>query len=199
MQLVKAFTQLPNVYILKRYTRDVRSFIEWDQNDMQKDGQDVNRADMRFAKLVPIVIGIVRANTKSDYACEEAYERSTTLRALIETIPVSVSRSAPTGDEGTDVNVEGDYTVAIVAPPASQTKGCGPGRSNLQNEVTGGAQCTSTYKCKRTVDGHEVIGSRSCGVCGLKGHYMTTCPMNPKRSCMVEKRGISRGGVRKRG
>jgi hypothetical protein len=57
MHHIKAFTQLhikkiPNAYILKRYTRGARSFIEWDPNDMPKDGQDKNRADMRFAKLV---------------------------------------------------------------------------------------------------------------------------------------------------
>jgi hypothetical protein len=42
---------------------------------------------------------------------------------------------------------------------------------NFRNEVTGGGQCTRTYKRKQTVDGQEVIGSRSYGVCGLKGHY----------------------------
>jgi hypothetical protein len=140
MHLVKAFTQLhvmkiPNVYILKRYTRDARSFVEWDQNDMLKDGQDGNREEMRFAKLVPVVMGITRVDTKSDYACEVAYEKSTALRALIETIPANVTRSVPTGNERTAVNVEGDYTVAIAAPSVLQTKGCGPSRSNLQNEV----------------------------------------------------------------
>jgi hypothetical protein len=24
-----------------------------------------------------------------------------------------------------------------------------------------------------------VIGSRKCGICDLKGHYSTTCPLNP--------------------
>jgi hypothetical protein len=78
MHLVKAFTQLhvkkiPNVYILKWYTCNAKSFIECDRNDMPKDGQDGNRADMWFAKFVPVVIGITRACTKSDYPCEEAY------------------------------------------------------------------------------------------------------------------------------
>jgi hypothetical protein len=131
MHLVKAFTQLhvrkiPNGYILKRYTRDARSFVQWDRNDMPKDGQDGNREDMRFAKHVLVVMDISRTSTKFDYACEEAYEKSTALRALIETIPANVTRSIPIGDEGTDVNVEGDYMVAIVAPPVSQTKGRGP-------------------------------------------------------------------------
>jgi hypothetical protein len=88
------------------------------------------------------------------------------------------------------VNVEGNFIVAIVAPPVTQTKGRGPGRSNPQSEVTGGTKHTSTYKYKRTIDGHEVIGSRNCGVCGLKGHYLTTCPRNPNRSRAMEKREL---------
>jgi hypothetical protein len=84
MHLVIAFTQLyarkiPSGYILQRYTRDARSFVEWDQNDMTKGGQDGNREDMRFAKLAPVVMGIARAGTKSDYACDEAYEKSAAL------------------------------------------------------------------------------------------------------------------------
>jgi hypothetical protein len=39
----KVFTQLlirkvPNKYILKCYTRDGRSFVEWDRNDVVKGG-----------------------------------------------------------------------------------------------------------------------------------------------------------------
>jgi hypothetical protein len=204
MHLVKAFTQLhvrkiTNGYILKWYTRDARSFIEWDRNDMPKGGQDGNREDMRFGKLVPVLMGIARAGTKSDYVCEEAYEKSTVLRALIESIPANVTRSVPMDNGGPDVNVDGNLTVCIAAPPLSQTKGCGCGRSNLESEVGGSVIRTSTYKHKLTVDGQEVIGSSNCGVCGLKGHYLTTCPRNPNRSHAVEKKGTSRGGARKRG
>jgi hypothetical protein len=91
VHVVKAFTQLhvrkiPSAYILKQYTRDVRSFIEWDRNDMLKGRHDGNREDMRFTKLVLDVMGITRVGTKSDYACEEAYEKSASLRDLIGSI-----------------------------------------------------------------------------------------------------------------
>jgi hypothetical protein len=69
-----------------------------------------------------------------------------------------MTRSVPTGNEGTHVNVEGDYMVAIAVLPVSQTKGRGPGRSNLQSEVTSSVKCTSTYKRKRTVDGCNTPG-----------------------------------------
>jgi hypothetical protein len=51
---------------------------------MPKGGQDGNREDMRFAKLVPVVMGIARVGTKSNYVCEEAYEKPMALRALIK-------------------------------------------------------------------------------------------------------------------
>jgi hypothetical protein len=64
-------------------------------------GWDRNKEEMQFAKFVPVAMGIARAGTKSDYASEEAYERATTLRALIETIPTNMTRAAPQCDEGT--------------------------------------------------------------------------------------------------
>jgi hypothetical protein len=204
MHLVKAFTRLhvrkiPSAYILKRYTHDARSFIEWDRNDMPKGGQDGNREDMRFAKLVAVVMGIARVGTKSDYVCEEAYEKSAALRDLIESILVNVTRSVPTDNGGHDVNLDSTLTVAIAAPPLSQTKGCGRGRRNIESEIGGNMIRTSMYKRKLTVDGQEVICSRSCGVCGLKGHYLTTCPRNPNRRWAVEKKRTNQGGARKRG
>jgi hypothetical protein len=47
--------------------------------------------------------------------------------------------------------------------------------------------------------GQCVIGSQKCGICDLKGHYSTTCPLNLARSCAAEKRGSTSGGMRKRG
>jgi hypothetical protein len=164
MHLVKAFTQLhirkiPNGYILKRYTRDVRSFVEWDWNDMPKGGQYGNREDMRFTNLVPGVMGIARAGTKSDYACEEAYEKAMDLRTLIESISANVTRLVPRDNGGADVNVDSNLMVAIAAPPLSQTKGCGRGRSNIVSEVGDSAIVRSTYKHRQTIEGQEVIGS----------------------------------------
>jgi hypothetical protein len=204
MHLVKAFTQLhvrkiPSAYILKRYTHDARSFVEWDRNDMPKDGQDGNREDMRFAKLVPVVMGIARVGTKSDYACDEAYEKSTALRDHIDSIPVNVTQLVPTDNAVPDVNLDRTLMVAIAAPPLSQTKGRGHGRRNSDSDVGGSTIRTSTYKRKLTVNGQEVNGSQSCKVYGFKCHYLTTCPRNPNRSRAVDKKGTDRGDARKRG
>jgi hypothetical protein len=142
MHLVKAFTQLhvrkiPSAYILKRYTRDVRSFVEWDQNDMPRGGQDGNMEDMRFVKLVVVVLFFARARTKLDYACDEAYEKSAALKDVIDSIPANMTRSVPTDHGGPEVNFDSTLTVAIAAPPLSQTKGHGHGRRNRESEVGG--------------------------------------------------------------
>jgi hypothetical protein len=50
-----------------------------------------------------------------------------------------------------------------------------------------------------TASGQCVIASQKCGICDLKGHYATTCPLNPARSHAAKKRGSASGGVRKRG
>jgi hypothetical protein len=140
MRLIKAFTQLhirkiPSAYILKRYTHDARSFVEWDQNDMPRGGQDGNREDMRFAKLVPTVMGIARAGTKSNYACDEAYEKSAALRDLIDSILANMTWSVPTYNACLYVNLDSTLTVAITTSPLSQTKGRGHGRRNGKCDV----------------------------------------------------------------
>jgi hypothetical protein len=99
MHLVKAFTHLqikkiPIKYILKRYTWNARSYVEWDKNDMVKGGLGANQEQMWFTKLVPVVMGIARAGSKSDYAYEEALNRATELQALIETIPANVTKAS---------------------------------------------------------------------------------------------------------
>jgi hypothetical protein len=145
---VKAFTQLhvrkiPSAYTLKQYPHDARSFVEWDRNDMPKGGQDGNGEDMRFAKLVPVVMGVARAGTKLDYACDEAYEKSIALRDLIDSIPANVTRSVPIDNAGPDVNLDSTLIVAIAAPPLSQTKGL------VMAGETVTAIRTSTYRSQK--------------------------------------------------
>jgi hypothetical protein len=85
---------------------------------------------------------------------------------------VSTEEALPTrtmGDGDGDVCVEAP---ALVAPPVSQTKGRGANRWT---------------KCKQTEDGHVIISGCLCGHCGLKGHYLTTCPSNLNRSRAAER------------
>jgi hypothetical protein len=48
---------------------------------------------------------------------------------------VNVTRAVLTDNGGPDVNLDSTLTVAIVAPPLSQTKGHGRGRRNIESEV----------------------------------------------------------------
>jgi hypothetical protein len=76
MHLVKVFTQLqikkiPSKYILKHYSRDARSIVDCDRNDIVKGGRDGTEEETRFAKLVPLMMGIARVGSKSDYICDQ--------------------------------------------------------------------------------------------------------------------------------
>jgi hypothetical protein len=95
--------KIPNKYILKRYTWDARSFVEWGRNDVVKGGQDENNEQLWFAKLVSVVMDIVRVGSKSEYAYEKTLVRANALRALIETIPANVTTTSNTPNEGPDV------------------------------------------------------------------------------------------------
>jgi hypothetical protein len=100
---------------------------------------------------------------------------------------VSIEEALPTrtmGDGDGDVCVEAP---ALVAPPVSQTKGRGANRWTKCNEESAARHSTSTYKCKQTEDGHVIISGCLCGHCGLKGHYLTTCPSNLNRSRAAER------------
>jgi hypothetical protein len=88
-----------------------------------------------------------------------------------------------------------DNQIALLEPQMSQTKGRGSRRYSNRNASGAGWPSTSTYKCKRT----EIIGDRSCGTCGVKGHYTTTCPLDPKRSHAVERKSMNKGTRGKRG
>jgi hypothetical protein len=191
----------PSKYILKRYTRGARSIVEWDRNDMVKGSRDGSNEQVRFVKLIPVVMGIARAGSRSEYAYEKALERSKSLRNLIEIIPANVTVATDTcepdssvGQEDVNMDMTVGNTVVFVAPPISGTKGHGCSKRKVHNEGPAITQYTSTYKCKVTTSVQCVIGSRKCGICDLKGHYATTCPLNLARSRAAEKRGSASVG-----
>jgi hypothetical protein len=133
----------------------VRFIVVWDRNDVVKDSLHGSNEQMRFVKLVPVVMGIARAGSKSEYAYEEALKRSKTLRNLIETIPTNVTTAtniyepdSSVGGEEANMDMTVGNTIAFAAPPISQTKGCGSSKRKVHNEGSALTQCTSTYKCR---------------------------------------------------
>ena len=140
MHLVKAFTHLqikkiPSKYILKRYTRDAKSFVEWDRNDMVNSRQDGMEEQLRFTKLVPVAMGLARAGSKSDYAYEETLKRATSLRALIETIPANVTTSDAMPSQSPNVAEAWDSQVPMSASPISRIKGRAPEKRKQPTEA----------------------------------------------------------------
>jgi hypothetical protein len=100
---------------------------------------------------------------------------------------------------GGDVEETCGSQIAVLELPMSQTKGHGTRRYGNRSALGAEQPSMSTYKSKRTEGGMEIIGERSCRTCGVKGHYTTTCPRDPNRSRVVERKGMNRGTRGKRG
>jgi hypothetical protein len=120
------------------------------------------------------MMGIARVGSKSDYRCDETWTRGTSLKEHIETIPTNVVRvgaraGCSIGVAGSDVEETCGSHIALLELSMSQTKGLGTGRYGNCGASNAERASTSTYKCKRTEGGMEIIGERSCGTCGVKG------------------------------
>jgi hypothetical protein len=73
---------------------------------MVKGSRDGSNEQVRFVKLIPVVMGIARAGSRSEYAYEKALERSKSLRNLIETIPANVTVATDTCEPDSSVGRE---------------------------------------------------------------------------------------------
>jgi hypothetical protein len=76
MHIIKAFTHLqvqsiPERYILKRYTRNARSVVSWDRHDMRVGGH-CDTEQLRLSKMLPKLMRLGRAGSKSDRAYAKA-------------------------------------------------------------------------------------------------------------------------------
>jgi hypothetical protein len=89
--------------------------------------------------------------------------------------------------------------ISLLEPPMSQTMRRGTRRYCNRNASGVEWPSTSTYKRKQMEGGTKIIGDRSRGTCGVKGHYTTTCPLNTKRNRAVERKGVNKGTRQKRG
>jgi hypothetical protein len=114
-------------------------------------------------------------------------------------VRVDLGTGCSTGAAEGNVQETCENQIALLEPPMSQTKGHETSRYSNHNASGAKRPSISTYKHKRMECGTEIIGDRSCDTCGVKGHYTTTCPLNPKRSHVVERKGMSRGTRGKRG
>jgi hypothetical protein len=86
---------------------------------MVKGGRDDNQDQMRFAKLIHVVMGIARTGSRSDYAYQLALEKSNELKNLLETVPINATTMSSGGVGSEDVVAQHEEALAIVASPVS--------------------------------------------------------------------------------
>ncbi|CAO2189260.1 unnamed protein product [Urochloa humidicola] len=76
MHIIKAFTHLqvrtiPEKYILKMYTRDAATNVHWDRHDTVRIGKEASKENARLSKLIPKLMSLGRAGSRSDEAYVE--------------------------------------------------------------------------------------------------------------------------------
>ncbi|CAL4906891.1 unnamed protein product [Urochloa decumbens] len=184
MHIIRAFTHLqvrriPESYILKRYTRDTRQEVEWDRHDGVRIGGHASKEQTRLSKLLPKLMKLGRAGSRSDRACTEVNRLLDKITPGVEMFPRSIDHESSDPGQSSSGSVVTGTTVLsdgrlVLEPPVSRTKGRSPGkqpRNNVDNELDGNALSTYTK---------ENYGDRECHCCGVRGtHYSTTCPVNP--------------------
>ncbi|CAL4995202.1 unnamed protein product [Urochloa decumbens] len=218
--LVKAFTYLqldniPSDYIMKRYTRGARSVVMWDRHDIVTTELGCESDQYKTRKLVQIAMAAVRACRKTSIGFGRGCEQLTALAEWAETIAADTGPSnvgdcasaqdmtCQTGSEDPgDNRIEQDVVNGSKdeprAPPVTdevQISGCAPKEARTKGRKRGGKQVVDDPS------GSKEQGKRTCGYCGMLGHYSTGCALNPENES--KKRGASgslRGKMgRKRG
>lgn len=224
MHLIRAFTHIqvrhiPEKYILKRYTREARVDVQWDRHDGVRMGSEASQEQTRLSKLLPKLMKLGRAGSRSDRAFDETDRQLDVIIPGIEMFHRSnrVEQTQPTSEtpggqssdsaEQTTANTNDSpqssvltQEMLLLEPHVSRTKGrdsakerknCAPSESN--------GNPLSTYS-------KQNYGNRQCSICGVRGtHYSTTCPLNPDRSTAAEARANKKGSkanvgqARKRG
>ena len=76
MHIIRAFTHLqarkiPEKYIQKRYTRSARQEVTWDRHDGVLIGPAASQEQTRMSSLLPKLMKLGRAGSRSDRACQE--------------------------------------------------------------------------------------------------------------------------------
>ncbi|CAN6363508.1 unnamed protein product [Urochloa humidicola] len=208
--------RIPEEYILKRYTRNAREEVPWDRHDAVRIRPEASKEQTRLSKLLPMLMRLGRAGSKSDRAYDETVRLLEKITPSIEMIQrsaddnsmeIGAPRIGPSASAPNNSQESADPSSAVlqeriklIEPLVSCTKGRKPGNQKkniVVPQIEGNPH--STYKKKN-------YGNKECHYCGVRGsHYTTTCPRNPNRSNAAEKCSNKRsaethdGPPRKRG
>ena len=209
MHIIRAFTHLqvrdiPEKYIFKRYTRDAMQYVPWDRHDGVRIGAAASQEQARMLKLMPKLMQVGRAGSRSDRACEETDRQLDRILPGIEMFRSTEDTAPSTGPSTTN---PADEDNAADGSPASGPSGTGsaitqadgsPGSGNtssvlLHNDVllveppvtrTKG-RSPHTKKRKNEVENQqggnplstytkENYGNRMCSSCGVAGTHYST-------------------------
>jgi len=176
---IRAFTHLQGRrilerYILKRYTRDEREEVTWDRHDGVRIGAQASKDQCWMLKLLPKLMRLGRAGSKSDHAFQKANRQLDKINPSIELFPRSTDDESPAPapsasgsvapSGSADTNSPPSSTlmhagVLLIKPPVSRTKGRGP-RKQKKNDVQAPLNGTllSTYI-------RVNYGDRQCSSC----------------------------------
>jgi hypothetical protein len=100
MHIIRAFTHLqvrkiPEKYIRKRYTRDARQEVPWDRHDGVRIGPAASQEQTRMSKLLPKLMKLGRAGSRSDRACQETDRQLDKIIPGIEMFTRSTGSGSP--------------------------------------------------------------------------------------------------------
>jgi len=118
MHIIRAFTHLqvrkiPEKYIRKRYTRSARQEVTWDRHDGVLIGPAASQEQTRMSSLLPKLMKLGRAGSRSDRACQETNRQLDKIIPGIEMFPRSMENGSPgSGPSATE-------SVATTAHPAN--------------------------------------------------------------------------------
>jgi hypothetical protein len=116
MHVIKAFTHLqvqniPEKYILRRYTRNARSVVPWDRHDVRV-ATHADTEQTRMSKLLPKLMHLGRVGSKSDRAYAETVCHIDMITPSIELL--QTTESAAGEMESADLHENGDDEMGIV-------------------------------------------------------------------------------------
>ena len=194
--------KIPEVYIMKRYTRNARSDATFDRRDYEQTAPDGTSLFCRRKLLTETAMDLANRATRSDAGCHRALSG---MRALIEEVDVlneeeeaaaklkQAEKSQHDNNAEQVENTEHSGTGAIkketiLPPPVSNTRGRKKGGDATQKKVA----CKEKNDDKNSKpqpeldsDGHP-LGVRMCRTCNeISGHNSRTCTKRNEQ----EKRG----------
>ncbi|RLN05473.1 uncharacterized protein C2845_PM13G08790 [Panicum miliaceum] len=165
--------KIPEKYILKRYTRNAREEVAWDRHDGVRICAQASKEQTRMLKLLPKLMRLGRAESRSDRAFEETDRQLDKITPGIEMFLRSVDgESSDPGASATgSVTTEGVSCVLhnemlLIEPPVWRTKGRIPGKQKKNGvEPPLAGKPLSTYATQN-------YGDRECSTCGVRGTHL---------------------------